>query len=262
MSTSPRRAGERSRHSSGEDPWWDYAQGCANALAHGLQPPEQPVYGPLLAPGETARLTAPAHYSRLQPGHSNDRPPAAPILAANPVMMLGSFAAQSVINTRRARSAARNQQPDWRLQRATTVITTSQRLMCDGHPAGGWTSFWYQDFADFQPDVTARTLIIGFTDGHCAPLRLTGAAVPAISLWSAHAVYGAGCKYDPRLRALLTPPPAEHTVDHNNPTPEMLRRTGYPDADTYRWAYRHTQTAARATQQDQAQRHAAGGLSL
>lgn len=256
------------------DLWWDYAHGCAQALLHGLPPPEHAVYGPLLEPGEVVRLYAPATYSRLQPGRTRYRPAAAPIVAYNPIMMLGSYAAQSIINSRLERRAARDQELDWRLQRPTTVLTTSDRIMCE-RPDGAWISFWYQDFSDYHPDLATRTLTIAFTEGQCAPLRLTGPATPAITLWSAIAAYGSHWKDDPRLDALLTPLRAQrqqrnidrvvHTpeagVDRSNPITEMVRRVDHPDAYAHRWAYQHVDRS-RVAHQTRAQSKDGGRLTL
>ena len=191
-----------------EDPWWDYAHNCATALAAGKEAPEQPVYGPLLMPGEVARLQADASYSRLQAGASTHRPASAPVLATRPAMMLASMAAQSVINRRRERQEARDAAVIWQPPRTAEVLTTTARIMCRRED-GAWNSFWYQDMCDYHPDLSARTLTMGFAENQCAPVRLSGPAVPAIALWSASAIYGSRWQDDPRLRALTTPSPAQ-----------------------------------------------------
>ena len=197
-----------------DDPWWDYAHGCATALAHGRQPPAHPVHGLLLQPGEVVRNHASAHYSRLQSGPSAPTGGRAPIMAYNPVLMMGTMAVQAVADARRNRHNAKQAQPEWRLTRPASVITTTDRIMCN-RPDGGWISFWYQDLAEHHIDLPRRQLVMAFTHDQCAPVRLQGPAVPAIALWSAVQVYGDAWKTDPRLAPLLTPrtPQQQHHQD-------------------------------------------------
>lgn len=204
----------------------DYAHGCATALAHGRQPPAHPVHGLLLQPGEQVRNHATAQYSRLQSGPAAPTGHRAPIMAYNPVLMMGTMAVQAVADARRHRHNARQAQPEWRLTRPASVITTTERIMCN-RPDGGWLSFWYQDLAEHHIDLPRRTLVMAFAHDQCAPVRLQGPAVPAIALWSAVQVYGDAWKTDPRLSALLTPRAAHHHRDHppaaHGLTPEQLR---------------------------------------
>lgn len=211
-----------------DDPWWDYAHGCATALAHGRRPPAHPVHGLLLQPGEVVRNHATAHYSRLQSGPTATTGGRAPIMAYNPLLMMGTMAVQAVADARRNRHNAKQAQPEWRLDRPASVITTTERIMCN-RPDGGWLSFWYQDLAEHHIDLPRRQLVMAFTHDQCAPVRLQGPAVPAIALWSAVQVYGDAWKTDPRLAPLLTPrtPQQQHhqdrttTVTTHGLTPEQ-----------------------------------------
>ena len=211
-----------------QDPWWDYAHGCATALAQGREPPAHPMHGLLLEPGELVRTHATAHYSRLQRGPAAQHGGRAPIMAYNPMLMMGTMAAQAIADRRRNRQDAKQSQPEWRLERNASVLTTTQRIMCN-RPDGGWLSFWYQDLAEHHIDLPTRTLVMAFNHDQCAPLRLQGPATPAIALWSAVQVYGDAWKTDPRLAPLLTPrtPQQQHhqdrttTVTTHGLTPEQ-----------------------------------------
>ena len=138
-----------------DDPWWSYAQGCAAALCRGVEPPVVATHGPLLQPNEVTRLSAPAHYSRLAGGDGHfDR--AGGTFFVNPVLMAGAMVTQGAVNRGRRRRAEMDAQPSWRNHRAAAVLTTNLRLMCS-RPEGGYTSFWYQDLAEFYPQPHART---------------------------------------------------------------------------------------------------------
>ncbi|MCB1290780.1 MAG: hypothetical protein KDB45_04520 [Mycobacterium sp.] len=222
-----------------QDPWWDYAHGCATALAQGREPPAHPMHGLLLEPGELVRTHATAHYSRLQRGPAAQHGGRAPIMAYNPMLMMGTMAAQAIADRRRNRQDAKQSQPEWRLERNASVLTTTQRIMCN-RPDGGWLSFWYQDLAEHHIDLPTRTLVMAFNHDQCAPLRLQGPATPAIALWSAVQVYGDAWKTDPRLAPLLTPR-----------TPHQQRDAAHPaithglSPAAYHWA-QHQADAHRA----------------
>lgn len=207
--------------STSTDPWWDYARGCAKALTANREPPSLPVHGPLLEPNEAVRLNSPAAYSRLHGGDGSYDRAHAPFLV-NPVLMAGAMAAQSAVNRSRRRRADRDTQPAWRNHRQSCVLTTNLRLMCS-RPQGGWLSFWYQDLAEFYPDAAARTLTMSFHDDHTPPLKLSGPATPAISLWSGYALYGDNWRNEPGL-AILTHPDRqtpERTATPNGLTDEQ-----------------------------------------
>ena len=165
-------------------------------------------------------------------------------MAYNPMMMMGSMAAQSIADARRNRQAGKESQPEWRLTRPAAVLSTSQRLMCN-RPDGGWLSFWYQDLSEHHIDLATRTLVMAFDQDQCAPVRLQGPATPAIALWSAVGVYGDAWKDDPRLAALFTPSPAhqQRLREANAPT-----ATHGLDPDDYQWAQEQANRLARAQQ--------------
>ncbi len=193
-----------------DDPWWSYAQSCAAALSSGAEPPVVATHGPLLQPNEVTRLSAPAHYSRLLGGDGHfDR--AGGTFFVNPLLMAGAMATQGAVNRGRRRRADRDAQPSWRNHRAAAVLTTNLRLMCS-RPDGGYTSFWYQDLAEFYPQPHTRTLVMSFEEDHTPPLQLTGPAAPAISLWAGHAIYGDAWREHPHLAALI--PTKQQQRDH------------------------------------------------
>ncbi|MCH9737047.1 MAG: hypothetical protein K0U78_21260 [Actinomycetia bacterium] len=202
------------------DPWWGYARGCARALTADREPPKLPVHGPLLEPNETVRLNSPATYSRLYAGDGSYERAQAPFLM-NPLLMGAAMAGQSAVNRSRRREADRDTQPNWRNHREASVLTTNQRLMCS-RPQGGWLSFWYQDLAEYHPDLAARTLTMSFHDDHTPPLQLSGPATPGIALWTAYALYGDKWRNDPRLAALTQPDRSRETASS---TPDLAAGT-------------------------------------
>lgn len=195
-----------------DDPWWSYTQGCAAALSRGAEPPVVATHGPLLQPNEVTRLSAPANYSRLVGGDGHFDRAGAPFFV-NPLLMAGAMATQGAVNRGRRRRAEQDAQPTWRNHRQTAVLTTNLRLMCS-RPDGGYVSFWYQDLAEFYPHPHARTLVMSFDEDHTPPLQLTGPAVPAISLWAGHAIYGDSWREHPHLAALI--PTQQQQRDHPN----------------------------------------------
>ena len=242
------------------DPWWDYAHGCAIALAQGREPPIHPVHGLLLEPGEQVRNHASAHYSRLQSGPAAHHGGRAPIMAYNPMLMLGTMAAQAALDGRRNRQAAKQSQPEWRLTRPASVLTTTARIMCN-RPDGGWMSFWYQDLAEHHIDLPTRTLVMAFNHDQCAPVRLQGPATPVIALWSAVQIYGDSWKADPRLTALFTPSPAHQ--QHRNISAPNASHGHAPhglNPAAYQWAQQ--QAAAHRARTNPSRAHTTSGRDL
>jgi hypothetical protein len=181
------------------DPWWHYVTTCATALQCGYQPPSIGVAGPVLVPGETAILCAPAHYSRLQSG-TGDYDQSNLLMFGNLAITATVLAAQGLINRRRRRRAERDLTPRWQLHREVTVIATTRRLLIPAAD-GRWLSFWYEDIAEYHPNLQHRTLVLTFGD-ECDPLRLHGPAVPALALWTANGLYGNDWITDSRLDVL------------------------------------------------------------
>ncbi|MDG5486341.1 hypothetical protein [Mycolicibacterium gadium] len=189
------------------------------ALSRGVEPPVVATHGPLLQPNEVTRLSAPAHYSRLVGGDGHfDR--AGGTFFVNPLLMAGAMATQGAVNRGRRRRAEQDAQPSWRNHRPAAVLTTNLRLMCS-RPDGGYTSFWYQDLAEFYPQPHARTLVMSFDEDHTSPLQLTGPATPAISLWAGHAIYGDAWREHPHLAALI-PSEQDHHRDQEQPLTDGL----------------------------------------
>ncbi len=227
-----------------EDPWWDYTHGCAQALRQGREPPAHPVHGLLLEPGETVRNHASVQYSRLEPGRTAQPGARAPVMAYNPVMMMGSMAVQGIADARRNRQASQQSQPEWRLTRPASVLTTDQRVMCN-RPDGGWLSFWYQDLSEHHIDLSTRTLVMAFDQDQCAPVRLQGPAMPAIALWSSVGIYGDAWKDDPRLSALSTPSPAQQQRQRET---NARNSTHDLNDEDRQWAQEQARRYARAQQ--------------
>ena len=180
--------------------WWDYARRCAHALWAGDPPPTLKIYGPLLAPGESALLCTTAVYSRFVRG-DGAYTPASVFAFGRPAMLVGALAVQGFVNRRRKAAAQHEAVPKWRWQQPVDVIVTTHRLLCNCCDRG-WQSFWFCRVTEFYPDLEHWTLTMGF-GGAMPPLRLTGPTTPALSLWSAWAVLGRQWSSDPRLAALL-----------------------------------------------------------
>ena len=180
--------------------WWHYSRGCAAALRAGRPPTTVDVYGPVLEPGEQALLSTEISYSRYC-GTDARYSPLALIVAGRPAVMFGALAVQGVVNHRRKVAAERKAAEQWRFHQTCAVITTTDRLICSTAPHGQ-VSFWFGACTEFYPDLQRWTLTLGFDSTY--PVRLSGPAAPALSLWSAYGVLGDAWVDDPRLARLLT----------------------------------------------------------
>ncbi|ASL12476.1 MULTISPECIES: hypothetical protein [Mycobacterium] len=180
--------------------WWHYSRGCAAALRAGRAPTPVQVYGPVLEPGEQALLSAEIDYSRFCGGDGRYSP--LPLMVAGrPAVMFGALAVQGVVNHRRKVAAAQRAAAQWRFHQTCPVIVTTDRLICTT-AAHGMVSFWFGACTEFYPDLQQWTLTLGFDSTY--PVRFSGAAAPALSLWSAYGVLGDGWVGDPRLALLVS----------------------------------------------------------
>lgn len=179
--------------------WWQYSRGCAAALRAGLSPAPIDVYGPVLEPGEHALLSTEISYSRYC-GTDPDYSPLPLIVAGRPAVMFGALAVQGAINHRRKATAERKAAQQWRCHQTSSVVVTTDRLICSTVPHGQM-SFWFGACTEFHPDLHHWTLTLGFESA--APVRLHGHAAPALSLWSAHGIFGDSGLSDPRLAPLV-----------------------------------------------------------
>ncbi|GAB4663651.1 hypothetical protein [Mycobacterium avium] len=180
--------------------WWHYSRGCAAALRAGRPPTAIQVYGPVLEPGEQALLSAEIDYSRLC-GADGRYSPLPLIVAGRPAVMFGALAVQGLVNHRRKIAAAQRAATQWRWHQRCPVIVTTDRLICTT-AEHGMLSFWFGTCTEFYPDLQQWTLTLGFDSTY--PVRLSGPAAPALSLWSAYGVLGESWVDDPRLAALLS----------------------------------------------------------
>ena len=198
-------------HAARSDPWWDYAQHCAAALVADIEPPAVAVYGPILEDGEQARLCTTAGVSRLLAGDGTYEHGSL-MLFGSPGFTLGMLAAQGLVNRHRRRQAERDEIPTWRSYRVGTVVITDRRIMCSTSD-GTLLDFWFGDVTEFYPDLASRTVVFAFGED-CAPLRIDGAAAPAVALWAGVGLYGYRWTHDVRLQPLMAPrhtPAAELT---------------------------------------------------
>lgn len=184
---------------SAAEQWWHYSRSCAAALRAGHPPAPIEVYGPVLEQGEQALLSAEINYSRFYPGDGSYSPLPL-IVAGRPAVMFGALAIQGVVNHRRKTAAAQRAAAQWRYHQTCPVIVTTDRLICTT-AAHGMVSFWFGACTEFYPDLQQWTLTLGFDSTY--PVRLSGPAAPALSLWSAYGVVGDAWINDPRLALLL-----------------------------------------------------------
>ncbi|MDP7707177.1 MULTISPECIES: hypothetical protein [Mycobacterium] len=180
--------------------WWHYSRQCAAALHAGLSPTPVSVFGPVLEPGETALVTASVGYARFCGTNANYTSMPL-IVAGRPAVMVGALAVQGLVNHRRKAAAQRQAAPQWRWHQTSSVIVTTDRLLCATRPHG-LVSLWFGDCTEFHPDLQQWTLTLNF--GSIAPVRFSGVATPALSLFSAHGIFGEAWADDPRLAALLS----------------------------------------------------------
>ena len=179
--------------------WWHYSRSCAAALRAGRPPTPIEVYGPVLEPGEQALLSAEIDYSRFCGGDGRYSPLPL-VVAGRPAVMFGALAVQGVVNHRRKTAAAQRAAAQWRFHQTCPVIVTTDRLICTTAPHG-MVSFWFGACTEFYPDLQQWTLTLGFDSTY--PVRLSGPAAPALSLWGAYGVLGDAWIDDPRLAPLL-----------------------------------------------------------
>ena len=141
------------------------------------------------APSSTTRSMAVYHRHVQPPGRRRRHLPAVlHVHLRQRRVDAGHARSQGVINARRKKRARRDEIPQWRYQRQSTIIVTDERLMCSG-PDGTLIDFWFGYVTEFYPDLLARTVTFAFGD-RCLPLQVAGAPAVAIALWSAHALYG------------------------------------------------------------------------
>lgn len=179
--------------------WWQYSRRCAAALHAGLPPTPVNVYGPVLEPGESALLTANVSYTRYcEMSASYSSMPL--VVAGRPAVMFGALAVQGLVNHRRKAAAQRQAAAQWRWHQTSSVIVTTDRLLCATRPHG-LVSLWFSDCTEFHPDLQQWTLTLNF--GSIAPVRFSGVATAALSLFSAYGIFGDAWPDDPRLAALL-----------------------------------------------------------
>lgn len=197
------RAGESQavwgRPHSAAERWWHYSRGCAAALRAGRPPTPIEVYGPVLEPGEQALLSAEIDYSRFCGGDGRYSPLPL-IVAGRPAVMFGALAVQGLVNHRRKAAAMQRAAAQWRFHQTCPVVVTSERLICMT-ASHGMASFWFAACTESYPDLQQWTLTLGFDSTY--PVRLSGPAAPALSLWSAYGVFGDAWVDDPRLALLL-----------------------------------------------------------
>lgn len=158
------------------------------------------MYGPVLAPEESARLCAPAFYSRLFGGDGRYAP-ASMFLVGRRAAMVGALAVQGLVNHRRKVAAQREAAVWWRLHQQSGVIVTTHRLLINARE-DGWLTFPFSRVSEFYPDLENWTLTMGFGSA-TPPLRLAGPATPGLILWTTYGILGNRWLSDPRLAPLL-----------------------------------------------------------
>jgi hypothetical protein len=123
------------------------------------------------------------------------------VVAGRRAVRLGALAVQGFVNHRRKMVAERKPAQQWRFHQICSVIVTTDRLIC-GTATHGMVSFWFATCTEFYPNLQQWTLTLGFDSTY--PVRLSGPATPALSLWSAYGALGERWVDDLRLAALCT----------------------------------------------------------
>lgn len=173
------------------------------ALADALQIDQPPapltVWGLVMAPGESAYLDVPVHYSRFSGRDVLHRRAGAYFLGggsgaafAAGCLMLGD----SISEARAVRAAA----PRWRHGQQTRAVLTNRRLLVLAD--NEWVEFAYSQVKAFYPDPWAWRVVLEFA-GTCAPVCLTGPDTPSVMAYLCWALHGAqGLRTHPGLQPL------------------------------------------------------------
>lgn len=182
--------------------WWTYARMAAHSAYnnHSVAQSCIEVYGPVLDHDEAALLNTHATYSRFYGGNGSYQHSDLFVIG-HPSVMIGVMAGNAILNARRKAKAREAATRRWRSQQPCQIIVTNHRLLCH-IAARGWLSFYYDAVSEFHPDLHAWTLTLGLND-QCAPLRISGPPVPALSLWAGIGIQGPRWRNDPRLSRLL-----------------------------------------------------------
>ena len=122
--------------------WWHYSRGCATALRAGRPPRPIEVYGPVLGPAEHALLSTEVGYSRYCDADARYSPFSL-IVAGRSALMFGALAVQGAINHRRKANAERIAVHQWRFHQTSSVIVTTDRLICTTVPHGQMSFFFF-----------------------------------------------------------------------------------------------------------------------
>jgi hypothetical protein len=179
---------------------WQLGQEWARWLLAGNEPQPLTLYGLVLEPGETAYLQTSVQYARLY-GGSGRYTQSGGVFFGKPGMVLGLMAANAAVNASRRAAARRDMQLLWRDLQEVALIATNVRLMCH-LPARGWLSFDYSTVTEFYPDPANWTITFGFQASE--PLRLSGLATPALSVFTSWCVLGGDrWKTEPGIAPLL-----------------------------------------------------------
>ncbi len=191
--------------------WWEYARVTANRLSSDLPLARCDIRetGTVLGYKEIPFIRGDVLYRRYRAGYGVYEP--MPIMAVgSPAFVLGSIAGTAIGNARGRRAARRAAQIGWRDHRQCSVIATSRGIRClTGMYAS--TVIPYSAVSEFHPAPWEWTLTLGFGDID-DPLRLTGYAVPTISVLTAHHLR-LDWQADPRFASLVEPRTDSPTAD-------------------------------------------------
>jgi hypothetical protein len=144
-------------------------------------------------------MTADLEYSRFYGGDGSYRHNNLFVFGSTE-FVLGAMGVNMLMNEYRKSEAQRRAAIQWRDNQISSVVVTSKRLLC-GIKTGRRLEFYFSRISEFLPDLDNWSVTLAFS-GQAAPLRLTGAPVPAVALWTAYGIYGERWAGNPSLARL------------------------------------------------------------
>lgn len=178
---------------------WRSAREYAQWLRSGGEQPRLGITGVLLQQGEVAHFESVADYARFY-GGSGQYTRDGGFFLGSPAAVLGFVAVTAAVNTSRRNRAIADAQPTWRELQPTPIIATNLRILC-AVGSQGWLSFWFNGLSELYPDPTNWSLTMVYPE--VEPLRLTGLAVPYLSVHVTRSVMPDSWQDHPGLAPLL-----------------------------------------------------------
>ena len=207
MSKRTRLEGKQSdaRQNAGSEAWQAGIE-MGSLLTAGWRPEPMQLWGVVLRPGDRLLFDLQTLYARFY-GGSGQYTHTSGLFLGSPAFVIGGLAATTMANRRARTAAAYEAQPRWREQQHTRLLVTEFGLVCECQ--GQWLRFDYAAITGFYPDLVNYGVGLDFDT--CAPLALTGPAMPFLAVYLTFQLYGHdGLLRHPGLeplRAKLPAPP-------------------------------------------------------